>query len=105
MSFFLISDTQLPQNECPIGYIKAEDNIPDVGTALGIHIAKMEACGSVCLKYPECVSFEHSYSQSRCILNPRGELQGRSNGYVFCYNIGTRNHIQHMFIKLVYLNI
>ena len=80
-------------NGCPLGYAKDVVNIPDVEMSLGIHIATLQECADVCFRFPECVSFEHNKINSRCLLNPKGQLQGFFKGYLFCYNIGKIYHI------------
>ena len=76
------------ENGCPIGYARDDVNVPDVATFLGIHISTKSECADLCFRSMECVSFEHNDVESKCILNPRGKLQGQLKGYLFCYNIG-----------------
>ena len=63
-------------------------NVPDVGSSLGIHIGTRDECADLCFRFDECVSFEHNKNERKCILNPKGQLQGAFKGYLFCYNIG-----------------
>ena len=82
-----------------MGYVTSAENVPDVKSSLGIHIASKDECANLCFRFDECVSFEHNKNERKCILNPKGSLHSPYEGYLFCYNIG------NMIVNLLPISI
>ena len=96
---FIFLENEKNANGCPLGYVRSDVNVPDVGSSLGIHIASRSECADLCFRSDDCVSFEHNKNERKCLLNPKGKLHGPFEGYLFCYNIGNIR-IHDLFFRL-----
>ena len=84
---------------CPSGYEEKTGDFPESRSDFGIalNLTKYE-CALKCNGEKSCVSFEHSYKQTTCILNKIAvPSQVSSLDFIFCNKTGIFRHAVNVF--------
>ena len=84
MSYFLAQTSG-----CPQGYVEMDGDVTGWGSSLGSQLSlTREKCAEECDRFADCLSFEHSNTESSCNLNTIEEPSARKyKDYVFCSKI------------------